>query len=140
MSKPPSKVQLNWVGKHAFEGGRAGGPQIILDGDRERGNGPVEVLLLALGACTGYDIVDILEKRRTPLESMRIDVHGERFDGVPGRVTRVVLTYDIVGAGIEQVHAERAVELAVTKYCSVKDSLDPNMPIETVVRVAAPTT
>jgi putative redox protein len=138
MSKPPAKVQLQWLGGHAFEGGKEGGPQIILDGDGVRGPGPVMGLLLALAACTGYDIVDILEKRRTPLASMSIDVHGDRFDGVPGRVTRVVLTYDITGAGIEQVHAERAVELAVQKYCSVRDTLDPNMPIETVVRVHAP--
>ncbi len=127
-----------WKGGHAFEGGRtAGGPKIILDGDNELGPGPVLTLLMALAACTGYDIVDILEKRRTPLESMSIQVKGDRFDGVPGRVTRVLLTYDIAGAGIEQAHAERAVELSVTKYCSVRDSLDPNMPIETVVRVNA---
>lgn len=138
MSKPPSKVQLTWVGGHAFEGGREGGPTITLDGDKQRGNSPVDVLLLALAACTGYDIVDILEKRRTPLESMNIDVHAERFDGSPGRVTSVQLTYDMTGAGIEQVHAERAVELAVTKYCSVRDTLDPNMPVTFTVRLHAP--
>ncbi len=135
--KPPTKLSLQWVGGHAFEGGRAGGPQIILDGDLHRGPGPVEALLFALAACTGYDIVDILEKRRTPISALAIDVHAERFDGVPGRVTRVLMTYDIAGTGIEAAHAERAVELAVTKYCSVRDSLDPNLPIETVVRVHA---
>lgn len=139
MSKPPVDVSLQWVGGHAFEGGREGGPQITLDGDNVKGPGPVITLVMALAACTGYDIVDILEKRRTPLESMKIHALADRFDGTPGRVTRVVLTYDIVGAGIEQVHAERAVELSVTKYCSVRDTLDPNMPIETVVRVNAAT-
>ncbi len=136
-AKPPANVALQWVGGHAFAGGRKGGPQIILDGDAQRGPGPVETLLLALAACTGYDIVDILEKRRTPLSAMEIDVHAERFDGVPARVTRVVLTYDITGVGIELTHAERAVELSVTKYCSVRDTLDPNLPIEMVVRVHA---
>lgn len=138
MSKPPAKVQLEWRGGHAFEGGREGGPTIMLDGDKQRGNSPVDVLLLALAACTGYDIVDILEKRRTPLEALRIDVHAERFDGVPGRVTSVRLTYDMTGAGIEQAHAERAVELAITKYCSVRDTLDPNLPITSEVRLHAP--
>ncbi len=126
---------MQWVGGHAFEGGRAGSPMILLDGDGVRGPGPVETLLLALAGCTGYDIVDILEKRRTPVQSMAIGVVGERFDGVPARVTKIVMTYDIGGEGIEQVHAERAVELAVQKYCSVRDSLDPNLTIETVVRV-----
>jgi putative redox protein len=138
--KPPSRTELTWVGGHAFEGGRPGGPTIVLDGDAQRGPSPVDTLLMALAACTGYDLVDIMEKRRTPLASLRIAVLGERFDGVPGRVTRVVLTYDVSGEGVERVHVERAVELAVTKYCSVRDSLDPNLPIETVIRVheAAP--
>lgn len=133
--KPPAVVNMQWVGGHAFEGGRAGRPMILLDGDGVRGPGPVETLLLALAGCTGYDIVDILEKRRTPVQSLAIGVVGERFDGVPARVTKIVMTYDIGGEGIEQVHAERAVELAVQKYCSVRDSLDPNLGIETVVRV-----
>jgi putative redox protein len=137
VSKPPSITELAWIGGHAFEGGRPGGPAIILDGDAQRGPSPVDTLLLALAACTGYDIVDFMEKRRTPLASLRIGVHGDRFDGVPGRVTRVVLTYDVSGEGAELAHVERAVELAVTKYCSVRDSLDPNLPIETTVRVHA---
>lgn len=133
--KPPIKVALEWVGGHAFEGGRKDGPKIILDGKSQRGPGPVETLMLALAACTGYDIVDILEKRRTPVSGMAMDVQAERFDGVPARVTSVVLTYDIYGDGVELTHAERAVELAITKYCSVRDSLDPNMKIQSVVRV-----
>lgn len=135
MSKPPSKVALRWVGGHAFEGGRDGGPQIVIDGDARLGPSPVDSLLLALASCTGYDVVEILAKRRTPITAMSIGVHGDRFDGAPSRVTRIVLTYDITGAGIEQAHAERAVELAVTRYCSVRDSLDPNLPIEMVVRL-----
>ncbi len=135
MSKPPSRVALRWVGGHAFAGGRDGGPQIVIDGDTRLGPSPVDSLLLALASCTGYDVVDILAKRRTPITAMSIAVHADRFDGVPSRVTRIVLTYDITGGGIEQVHAERAVELAVTKYCSVRDSIDPNVPIEMVVRL-----
>jgi putative redox protein len=49
---------------------------------------------------------------------------------------RIVLAYRIRGAGIERVHAERAIELAVTKYCSVRDSLDLNMPVEWTLELA----
>jgi putative redox protein len=82
-----------------------------------------------MAACTGIDVVDILDKRRTPVESFGIDVVGDRFNGVPARITAIEIQYTITGNGIERVHAERAIELAITKYCSVRDSLDPNMPI-----------
>ena len=45
-------------------------------------------------------------------------------------LVRAFATYDVDPSGIERVHAERAIELAVTKYCSVRDSLDPNLPVE----------
>lgn len=128
--KPPAQVELEWIGGHAFSGGRANTtPRIILDGDGKQGPSPVDGLLLALAGCTGYDIVDILEKRRTPLEAFSMQVRGERFDGVPARITSIHIVYTMQGATVERVHAERAVELALTKYCSVRDSIDPNMPI-----------
>jgi putative redox protein len=126
--RPPSRVAVTWAGGHAFEVGRPGGPTVRLDA--AAGPSPVDALLGALAACTAVDVVDILAKRRTPLAALAVDVEGERFGGTPGRVTRVVLVYRMRGAGVERAHAERAVELAVTKYCSVRDSLDPAIPVE----------
>lgn len=129
--KPPSRVSLTWAGGHRFDAGRtAGGPTIRLDASGETGPSPVDALLSALAGCTGVDVVDILAKRRTPVESLEIGVVGERANGVPARITRVQLTYRIRGAGVERAHAERAIELAITKYCSVRDSLDPALPID----------
>jgi len=129
--KPPAQVQVTWAGEHRFDGQRQGDfPSIRLDASGKTGPSPVDTLLLALAGCTGVDVVDILEKRRTPVQAMGIDVTGQRFNGVPSRVTRIDLTYRIDGVGIERAHAERAIELAVTKYCSVRDSLDKNMPVE----------
>jgi putative redox protein len=90
---------------------------------------PVDTLLIALGTCTAIDVVEILAKRRTPAASLRIQIDGARADAVPKRLVGVLLTYHVTGDGIERHHAERAVELAVTKYCSVRDSIDPNMPV-----------
>ncbi|BAH39856.1 MAG TPA: OsmC family peroxiredoxin [Gemmatimonas aurantiaca] len=129
-TKPPAKVSVAWDGEHRFDGTRqSGSPSIRMDASGKTGPSPVDTLLCALGACTGVDVVDILAKRRTPVEAFNVDIEGERFAGVPGRVTRIHLVYQIKGAGIEKEHALRAIELAVTKYCSVRDSLDPNMPI-----------
>jgi putative redox protein len=128
--KPPSRVQVAWAGAHRFDAGRPGGPTLRIDGSGETGQSPVDAVLSALASCTAVDVVDILEKRRTPVEALTIDVTGERFDGIPRRLTHVLLAYRVDGAGIERVHAERAIELAITKYCSVRDSLSREIVIE----------
>jgi putative redox protein len=102
-----------------------------IDGRGTVAQSPVDVLLTALATCSSIDVVSILAKRRTPVRALEIDVVGERADDhVPRKVRRIVLTFRIAGAGIEREHAERAVELAVAKYCSVRDSLDPAIPVE----------
>ncbi|SRR5688500_18092089 len=131
--KPPSHVTISWAGEQRFDAGRPGGPRLRIDGSGESGQSPVDTLLSALGACTSIDVVDILRKRRTPLDSLEIEVTGDRANAVPARVVRIELLFRMRGEGIERVHAERAVELAVTKYCSVRDTLDPAMPIEWAV-------
>lgn len=131
--KPPSRVSVAWSGGQRFDAGRPGGPTLRLDGTGETGQSPVDGLLSALAACTAVDVVEILRKRRTPLESLEIEVTGERADAVPARIVHVELVYHIRGAGIERVHAERAVDLALTKYCSVRGTLDPGLPMEWTV-------
>lgn len=124
-----NRVHVTWAGDHRFDAGRPGGIPVRIDASAKTGPGPVDILLSALGSCTAIDVVDILEKRRTPATSLRVEVEGPRADRVPKRVIGILLTFHIDGEGIERVHAERAIDLSVTKYCSVRDSLDPNMPV-----------
>jgi len=129
--RPPNRVVVEWRGDEEFEAGRPGGPTLRIDGHGKVAQSPVDVLLTALASCSSIDVVSILAKRRTPVRALEVDVVGERADDrVPRKLRRIVLTFRIAGAGIERVHAERAVELAVGKYCSVRDSLDPAIPIE----------
>jgi putative redox protein len=136
MPRPPSHVVVTWSGARRFDAGRPGGPTLRLDGDGQTGQSPVEGVLSALAACTSVDVVEILTKQRTPPSSYAVDVTGERFDGTPARLVRIRLVYRIAGAGIERAQAERAVDLALNKYCSVKDSLDPGIPIEWEVELS----
>ena len=125
----PSRVNVKWVGEHKFDASRPGRPSARFDGDGLAGPSPVDGLLGSLGACTAVDVVDILAKRRTPVESLEVEVVGARVDTVPRRLQHVTLNFRIGGAGIDRIHAERAVDLAVTKYCSVRDSLRPDVPV-----------
>jgi putative redox protein len=127
--KPPSRVHVTWAGEGRFDAGRPGGETIRLDSSARTGPSPVDGLVSALAACTAVDVVDILAKRRTPVEALTIDAEAQRFAGVPGRLTAVELVYRVRGAGIERVHAERAIDLAVNKYCSVRDSLSREIPV-----------
>ena len=130
--KPPSRVTVQWQGEGtmAFAGGNtAGGPTILLDNKGKAGPGPVGTLLIALAACTTEDVLTILEKRRTPASALRIEVEGKRANAVPARLTHIHLHYIIDGSGIDRPNALRAIDLAVTKYCSVRDSLDKSIEI-----------
>jgi putative redox protein len=123
-------IQARWVGGEAFDAGHPERPWIRIDGSGRSGPGPVETLLCALATCSSIDIVSILEKRRTPAATLDVDVYGERADAVPARLVSIILDFRITGEGIERPQAENAINLAVTKYCSVRDSLDPAIPIE----------
>src|SRR6478672_12890669 len=130
--KPPARVAVKWKGPGtmAFEGGKAkGGPTITVDNTGKAEPGPVDTLLIALAACTSEDVLTILEKRRTPATRLSIEVEGKRANAVPARLTQVHLRYLVDGAGIDRPNTLRAIELAVTKYCSVRDSLDKSIEI-----------
>ena len=128
-SGAPARVVVEWVGARRFDAGRPGGPTLRLDGSGETGQSPVDGLLSALASCTAIDIVDILAKRRTPAARLTVEVEAARATAVPRRVTAVRLDYVVDGAGIARAQAEHFVDLAVAKYCSVRDSLDPALPV-----------
>ncbi len=125
----PSRVLVEWKGEHTFDAGREGRPQVRLDGDGIAGPTPPDALLIALASCVSVDIVDILAKRRTPLEKYSVEILGERVDSIPRRFRHITLNVSMTGEGIERAHAERAVELSVNKYCSVRDSLAEDIPV-----------
>lgn len=130
--KPPSRVVVRWKGEGtmSFEGRKAkGGPTITVDNSGKAEPGPIDTMLIALAACTTEDVLSILEKRRTPAKRLEIEVEGKRANAVPARLTDIQLRYIVDGEGIDRANTLRAIELAVTKYCSVRDSLDKSIQI-----------
>jgi putative redox protein len=130
MAKAPVHLRITWAGGSRFDGGRPGRPTARMDGSGETGPSPVDTLINALAGCSAVDVVEILEKRRTPVETLVIDAHATRADAVPARVTSARLDFQITGAGIDRENAERAIQLAIAKYCSVRNSLNPDIPVE----------
>jgi putative redox protein len=122
-------MTAHWDGGLRFTSGASDGPSIHIDGDSKDGPSPPQILLSALATCTAIDVVLILAKRRTPATTLDVNITAERAEGTPRRITKAHLAYRITGEGIERAHAERAIELGVTKYCTVRDTLDPSMPV-----------
>jgi putative redox protein len=116
-------IDVQWVGGLTFEAGRAGGPKVRIDGDAESAPSPFDLLLAAIATCSSADVVAILGKQRTPVQALTIRVEAARVESTPRRLASAILHFSISAPGTTIEKATRAVELSVTKYCSVRSSL-----------------
>lgn len=106
---PSSAVKVNIDGSPAI-------------GGQEQGVRPMELVLMALGSCSVFDLVSILEKQRQQVENVDVEVTGNRRETIPNIFTDIHLKFLLSGE-IQLEKAEKAAELAVKKYCSVHDML-----------------
>lgn len=109
---------VKWVGEQQFLATLPSGHAVPIDADRQHNSapGPMEMMLAALGSCTGTDVVLILAKKRQKLESLEIVINGERAAEPPTVWTKLEVLYRLHGTLEEQAVA-RAIELSQTKYC-----------------------
>ena len=122
-------IDVQWVGGLNFEAGRPDGPRIRLDGDGQSAPSPFDALLAAIATCASVDVVTILQKQRTPVQALSVRVEANRVDSTPRRLASAVLHFGITAPGTTLAKATRAVELSVTKYCSVRSSLIADAPV-----------
>ena len=127
MTAETKHVSLAWQGGLVFRGGEPGGPETTVDGDNAAAPGPMLTLLLSAASCTGADVVVILQKMRVALQEVRIEASGVRREQEPRRYTGIHLEYHLRGDGLDMGKARRAVDLSITKYCSVIHSLAPDI-------------
>ena len=124
-----TRSQATWLGERQFDAGPIGRTHRI-DASAKEAPGPVETLLNALLTCSALDVIDILAKRRTPVEKFAADITGHRRPEFPRRLMRIEIEVRIDGAGIEREHAERAIQLSFERYCSVAGSLGSDITAE----------
>jgi putative redox protein len=130
------QIVLTWEEGLRFHGGERGGPAIVIDGDNAAGPGPMLTLLLAAAACSGSDVVSILEKMRLKPSAFRIEAAGVRRESEPRRYQSIHLTYHVSGSGLEETKVRRAIDLSLQKYCSVVHSLAPDIAITYALSLA----
>ena len=122
-------VEVEWLGGPRFEARRPGGPGIQIDADAATAPSPVDVLLASLASCAATDVVTILGKQRTPARTLKVRIEAQRMQGTPRRLAAASLHFSIDAPGTTAAKVRRAVELSVTKYCSVRASLSTDIPI-----------
>jgi putative redox protein len=123
---PEIKVmRLRYTGEEAFVAESTSGHAIVtsFSHDQMSAPSPMELLLIALGGCTGADVISILEKKRQRVTAYEIEVRGARRDEHPRIYTRIEVIHRVRGDAVDERAVARAIELSETKYCSVSAML-----------------
>jgi len=115
--------RVKWAGGLRFIGTGASGHSVVIDGDRESGLSPMELLLLGTGGCACIDVVMILKKGRQKVIDAWVEVGGERREEQPRYFTNIEMHFVVKGIAIKETQVKRAIELAMEKYCSASAQL-----------------
>ncbi len=118
-----TQAKARWVDNHRFVAESDSGHAIVVDGDQTTANTPMELVLIGLCGCTGYDGASILQKKREPFTSLEVRAEAERAEEPPKVYTAIKLVYK-VGGKVSRKAVEDAVRLSKEKYCSVSAMLD----------------
>ena len=117
------KARIKWVEDRTFIGESGSGHKIVLgtafgSEGRSPGPSPMELVLIGMGGCSGYDVVHILEKGREAIENVAVELEAERAQQEPKVFTRIHMHFVVMGRGVAPEKVERAIALSVQKYCS----------------------
>jgi putative redox protein len=117
-------ASVAWIGEQKFAAIGPSAHAMVFDSDRRsnKAPGPMEMLLMALGACTATDVVIILQKKRQKLQSLEVICSGERAPEPPEVWIKLELFYRLRGK-LDDTAVKRAIELSEGKYCSVSATL-----------------
>ena len=116
-------VTIEWERDLRFTATNERNESMIMDATdaegRPAGITPMELLLMALGGCTGIDVVLILKKQRQKLERLTLNVTGRRREEEPRYYEQIHVEYVLKGSGLDEKKLQRAIQLSEEKYCSI---------------------
>jgi putative redox protein len=117
------QATVKWVDGVMFVGESGSGHAVVMDGPPEHGGRnmgvrPMEMLLLGMGGCSSFDVVQILQKGRHDIVSCVAELTAERVDSVPSVFSKIHLHFIVSGHDLKAASVERAVKLSAEKYCS----------------------
>ncbi len=127
-SSKSSFIKVKWIDGMRFVATDGTGHSIVMDASKQSGGensgfSPMQLLLIALGGCTGMDVAHIMRKQRQQVNDLEILVSGERVEEQPRVYNNIHVEYRIKGEGINENAVQRAIQLSEDKYCSVGATL-----------------
>jgi putative redox protein len=117
-----ARATVKWAGKGEFIGTDSTKHSVVMsmqDEDNATGMKPSELILVALGGCTGIDVISILKKRRQEVTGFEIELVGEQDPRPPWTYRRINVHYTLRGSSLKENAVERAIKLSEEKYCSI---------------------
>ncbi|MCM5703913.1 OsmC family protein [Larsenimonas salina] len=123
------KATVKWTDGRQFVTESGSGHSVVIDGNpdnggRNTGPRPMELMLMGLGGCTSYDVINILEKSRQAVTDCVATIEAERADTTPSVFTKIHIHFVVTGRALKESQVKRATELSATKYCSASLMLE----------------
>ncbi len=117
------KAKIQWVKDALYVAQSGSGHSLVIDGPPDHGGQnlgvrPMELVLMGLGGCTSFDVIDILKKSRQPVTDCVTELTAQRADAVPAVFTHIHIHFIVTGFGLKEAQVKRAIELSASKYCS----------------------
>lgn len=117
------KATVKWVDGVRFVGESDSGHSVVMDGAPEHGGRnlglrPMEMVLVGVGGCSSFDVIEMLHKSRQKVVDCRVELDAQRADAVPAVFTKIHLHFVVSGVDLKESHVARAVSLSAEKYCS----------------------
>lgn len=117
------EAKVKWVDGRMFVGETGSGHAIVMDGPPDHGGTdmgirPMEMILLGVGGCSSFDVIEILQKGRHNVIDCVTEITSERVDTIPSVFSKIHLHFVVTGHDLKPSVVERAVRLSAEKYCS----------------------
>jgi putative redox protein len=117
------QATVKWIDGVMFVGESGSGHAVVMDGPAEHGGRnmgirPMEMVLLGVGGCSSFDVVQILQKGKNRIVNCVTEISAERVDAVPSVFSKIHLHFVVTGHDLKESAVERAVKLSAEKYCS----------------------
>lgn len=137
------KARIKWVEEAMFLAASGSGHTVVMDGPPEDGGRnlgvrPMEMLLLGMGGCTAFDVVNILRKGRQEVSGCEVELDAERAPEPPKVFTRIHVHFIVTGRDLKEAQVARAVSLSAEKYCSASIMLGKTAAITHDFEIRAP--